>query len=307
MTNSTGKEADSVGYQGSEAVLLSNVAKSFGSTNALNGLNLALQLGEIHALLGPNGAGKTTAIGIMTGIRQADSGKVSILGGDPRSKNIRVRIGLTPQESGFPNNLRVAEIIRLVRTHFPDPMSNAELLARFPLEKFMGKQAGGLSGGQKRALAVALSFVGNPDLLFLDEPTTGLDVATRQNIWNAILDYRESGGTVVLTTHYIEEAEALASRVAIVHKGKDLVNGTLDQIRELVGTTRVSFRGNIPTSLAGVTHVEQQNDKVIVITQDSDRVVKSMVQNGVKFKDLQIRPANLEEAFFTLIENNEQK
>ncbi len=307
MTNSTGKKAVAVEYQKSKAVRLCNVDKSFGSTKALKGLDLALETGEIHALLGPNGAGKTTAIGIMTGIRKADSGTVSILGGDPRCKTIRQRIGLTPQESGFPNNLRVAEIIRLVRSHFSEPLSNAELFTRFSLEKLMEKQAGGLSGGQKRALAVALSFVGNPDLVFLDEPTTGLDVATRQNIWKAILDYRETGGTVVLTTHYIEEAEALASRVAVIHQGKELVNGTLDQIRDLVGNSRVSFRGKVPASLEGATHFEQKGDRVIVITKDSDRVVRSMVEKGIKFQGLQIRPANLEEAFFTLIENSEQK
>ena len=307
MTNSTGKKAVSGDNQGVEAVRLTNVIKSFGLTKALKGLNLDLKSGEIHALLGPNGAGKTTAIGIMTGIRKADSGTVSILGGDPRSKTIRLRIGLTPQESGFPNNLRVSEILQLVRSHFPEPMSNAELAVRFSLEKLMAKQAGGLSGGQKRALAVALSFVGNPDLVFLDEPTTGLDVKTRQNIWQAIQEYRDSGGTVVLTTHYIEEAEALASRVAVVHQGKELVNGTLDQVRDLVGNSRVSFRGEIPASLEGATHFEQNGDRVIVITKDSDRVVRSMVEKGVKFQGLQIRPASLEEAFFTLIENSEQK
>ena len=307
MYNSTEMKAVSGKPSRPEAVRLCKVFKSFGSTNALQGLNLELESGEIHALLGPNGAGKTTAIGIMTGIRKADSGMVSILGGDPRNKSIRLRIGLTPQESGFPNNLRVAEILQLVRSHFHDPLTNKELFARFSLEKLMEKQAGGLSGGQKRALAVALSFIGNPDLVFLDEPTTGLDVVTRQSIWKAILDYRKSGGTVVLTTHYLEEAEALASRVAVVHKGKELVNGTLDQIRDLVGNSRVSFKGEIPASIEGATHMEQEGDKVIIITKDSDRVVRSMVENEVKFRGLQIRPANLEEAFFTLIENSERK
>ena len=304
MFNSTGMNTDSTTNQGVEAVNLCNVSKSFGSTKALQGLNLILQPGEIHALLGPNGAGKTTAIGIMTGIRKADSGTVSILGGDPRSKSIRLRIGLTPQEFGFPSNLRVAEIIQLVRSHFQAPMSITELLARFPLENLMAKQAGGLSGGQKRALAVALSFVGKPELVFLDEPTTGLDVTTRQHIWQVIQDYRVSGGTVVLTTHYLEEAEALATRVSVVHQGRELVNGSLDQIRSLVGNSRVSFRGKIPASIAGAIHIEKQGERVIIITRNSDRVVQSMVQYGISFKDLQIRPANLEEAFFTLIGNS---
>ncbi len=307
MINSTGMNAVSKESKEINAVHFCNVVKSFGSTKALRGLNLELKQGEIHALLGPNGAGKTTAIGIMTGIRKSDSGSVSILGGYPWEKSIRLQVGLTPQESGFPDNLRVSEILDLVRSHFPEPMTDEELFARFPLEKFKNKQAGGLSGGQKRLLAVALSFIGNPNLVFLDEPTTGLDVESRQNIWKAILDYRGSGGTVVLTTHYLEEAEALASRIVVINEGKKLADGSLEQIRDLVGSSRVSYRGDLPIMLDGATHIKQQDDRVIVITRDSDLVIRSMVRNDLEFEDLQIRPANLEEAFFTLIDNSRQK
>ena len=307
MVHSIGMNAISKESKEVNAVQLCNVVKSFGSAKALSGLNLGLKQGEIHALLGPNGAGKTTAIGIMTGTRKADSGSVTLLGGAPWDKSIRVKVGLTPQESGFPNNLRVSEILDLVRSHFPKPMTDDELFTRFPLEKLRNKQTGGLSGGQKRLLAVALSFIGNPALVFLDEPTTGLDVESRQNIWKAILDYRGSGGTVVLTTHYLEEAEALASRIVVINEGKKLADGSLEQIRDLVGSSRVSFRGNLPTMLDGATHIKQQDGRVIVITKDSDLVVRSMVRNDLEFQDLQIRPANLEEAFFILIDNSRQK
>ncbi len=307
MTNSTLRKPISSSSSASNAVQLENVVKSFGTTKALNGLTLTLEKGEIHALLGPNGAGKTTAIAIMTGLRKADLGSVSILGGDPGNNSIRLRIGLTPQESGFPDNLRVSEILRLVRSHFPAPMSNKDLFKRFSLESIYDKQAGSLSGGQQRALAVALSFAGNPDLVFLDEPTTGLDLETRQKIWEAILNYRQSGGTVVLTTHYLEEAEFLATKVAVVHQGKDLINGTLDHIRELVGISRVSFRGNLSESIEGANHVEFKNGRVIIMTYNSDQVVRSLVQRGVSFQGLQIRPANLEEAFIKLIGESDQK
>jgi len=306
MANSTGMNANSNELIKGSAIQLSNIVKSFGSSMALRGLSLELKQGEIHVLLGPNGAGKTTAIDIMTGTRKADSGSVSLLGGEPRDKSIRMRVGLTLQESGFPDNLRVAEILDLVRSHFPEPMSDEELFTRFTLEKLKDKQAGGLSGGQKRCLAVALAFAGNPALIFLDEPTTGLDVESRQNIWKAILEFRRSGGTVVLTTHYLEEAEALASRIVVMHQGKKLAEGTLDHIRDLVGTSRVSFKGKQPVKLDGSTHIMQQNGRVVVITKDSDRVVRSMVRDGIKFRKLQIRPANLEEAFFILIENSQQ-
>ena len=150
------------------AVRLDGIHKTYGTVRALSGLDVTLAAGEIHAFLGSNGAGKTTAIGIMTGLRRADSGSVEVLGGDPQDVAVRRRIGLTPQESGFPNNLRVSEIIRLVRAHYTTPLSDADLFAQFPLQAVWRRQAGGLSGGQKRTLAVALAFVGNPDLVFLE-------------------------------------------------------------------------------------------------------------------------------------------
>ena len=238
-----------------ETARLQDIHKSFGNTMALAGLNLELKSGEIHALLGPNGAGKSTAIGILTGLRTPDSGSVEVLGGDPRTERVRKRIGLTPQESGFPRNLRVSEILRLVRSHFPSPIPDKLLFERFPLEKILHRQTGGLSGGQGRSLAVALAFVGNPDLVFLDEPTTGLDVETRKGIWRAILDYRAAGGTIILTTHYIEEAEALASRVAVIHEGKALASGTPEEIRGLVGHSKIRYRGEHPGEIEGIAHV----------------------------------------------------
>ena len=215
MSGKTGHTSSSV-CETVAAVRLNGIHKTYGTVHALRGLDVTLGAGEIHAFLGSNGAGKTTAISIMTGLRRADSGSVEVLGADPRDATVRRRIGLTPQESGFPNNLRVSEVIRLVRAHYPTPLSDNDLFASFPLQSVWQRQTGGLSGGQRRSLAVALAFVGNPDLVFLDEPTTGLDVTARQALWQAVRGYRNAGGTIVLTTHYLEEAEALASRVIVL-------------------------------------------------------------------------------------------
>ena len=282
---------------------LENIHKAYGPKKALSGLDATLEKGEIHAFLGPNGAGKTTAISILTGLRRADSGSVEVLGGNPRNVAIRQRIGLTPQESGFPNNLRVSEILRLVRAHYGLPLSDADLFARFPLQTVSTRQVGGLSGGQKRTLAVALAFVGNPDLVFLDEPTTGLDVKARHAVWRAVHRYRDAGGTVVLTTHYLEEAESLASRVVVIHEGRAVGAGTVDEIRGRIGQSRVTFHGEAREGLPGATQVERNGEEVSILAHDADAVVRAMVEQGVEFSDLQVRPASLEEAFVAITGN----
>lgn len=290
--------------QTAAAVRLDGIHKAYGAVRALSGLDVTLAAGEIHAFLGANGAGKTTAIGVMTGLRRADSGSVQVLGGDPQEVAVRRRIGLTPQESGFPNNLRVCEIIRLVRAHYPTPLSDADLFARFPLQTLWRRQAGSLSGGQKRILAVALAFVGNPDLVFLDEPTTGLDVTARQTLWQAVLSYRSTGGTVVLTTHYLEEAEALATRVVVICQGRAVAEGAVDEIRARVGQGRITYRGEAREGIAGATRVERIGEEVAILAYDADAVVRALVTHGVTFSELQVRPASLEEAFVAITEGD---
>ena len=285
---------------GQTAAQLIGVSKACGPTQALNAFDLTLDRGEILALLGPNGAGKTTAVGVLTGNRRADSGSVTLLDGDPRDVSVRRRIGLTPQESGFPGALRVGEILRLVRAHYPRPLDDQRLYDRFPLRTLIGRQAGGLSGGQKRMLAVALAFAGAPELVFLDEPTTGLDVEARRALWQAIGAFRDDGGTIVLTTHYLEEAEALASRVVVMHDGRGVADGSVEQIRQKVGQSRIRFRGPVPTALPGVARVDEADGWVTIYAQDADALVRAMVGGGTVFSDLEVRPASLEEAFVEL-------
>ena len=171
--------------------------------------------GQLVGLLGPNGAGKTTLLRLVSGLRRPDSGTVRLFGGDPRDASSRIALGTTPQETGLPPTLRAGEVVDLVGGHYPAPDDPGELLARFGLEDLVARQTGGLSGGQKRRLAVALALVGRPRLVLLDEPTTGLDVEARHVLWQALRDYHADGATVLLTSHYLEEIEALAERVVV--------------------------------------------------------------------------------------------
>ncbi len=217
------------------AAALRAVWKRFGPIAALRGVNLEVHAGEVVALLGPNGAGKTSALSVLLGLRRPDSGRAELFGRDPRQTAARSAIGATPQESGFPQTLRVREIVDLVRAHYPDPAHPAELLDRFGLVELARRQAGGLSAGERRRLSVALAFAGRPRAVFLDEPTASLDVESRRGLWNAIRDYASAGGTVLLTTHHLEEAEALASRIVVLARGEIVAEGSAAALRRRAG------------------------------------------------------------------------
>ena len=206
---------------------LIGVSKSFRKIRALDGLDLSVEQGEILALLGPNGAGKTTALRILVGLRRPDEGRALLFGRDPRRPDARRLIGCTPQETNFPLTLRVRELVDLVRAHYPAPLAYNELESRFDLRGLERRQVGGLSGGERRRVACALAYAGDPELAVLDEPSTGLDVESRLHIWQSI---RERGRTTLLTTHYLEEAAALATRIAIIRAGKIVASGTVHDI-----------------------------------------------------------------------------
>lgn len=191
------------------------VTKSFGDVRALDGFDLVVERGERVVMLGPNGAGKSTAISILLGLRRPDRGSVLVLGGSPTEPTVRRRVGCTPQQTVFPETLRVTEIVRFVQAHYPRP--RRDLLAAFELEPLASRQVGGLSGGERRRLGCALAFAGDPDLAVLDEPSAGLDVESRLRLWETI---RAHHGTVLLTTHSFEEADALATRIVVVNQGR---------------------------------------------------------------------------------------
>jgi ABC-2 type transport system ATP-binding protein len=288
------------GQAGQAVAQLQNVHKRYGRAHALRGIDLDIRQGELVALLGPNGAGKTTVVSIVLGQRRPDSGSASLFGQNPTIPAARRSVGATPQETGFADNLKVREVIDLVRAHYPEPASTEEVLVRFGLVQVAGRRTGGLSGGQKRRLAVALAFAGNPRAVILDEPTTGLDVDSRRGLWELIRAFVSGGGTVLLTTHYLEEAQAMASRVVVISNGQIVAQGTVEEIIARVGLSRVRLRAPSIPHLPGVARAERTNDHHTLYTADPDELVRALALHGVPFTGLQVEQASLEEAFLNL-------
>ena len=277
-----------------------DVTRRYGDEVALAGVSLEIQPGELIGLLGPNGAGKSTLVNLLVGLRRPSSGTVTLFGGDPRDPAHRRHIGLTPQETGLPPTLRVGECVDYVAAHFENPLARGEVLAQFGLDGLARRQTGGLSGGQKRRLAVDLAFVGRPRLVFLDEPTTGLDVEVRHVLWDAIRTFHADGGTVLLTSHYLEEVEALASRVVVLGAGRVLADDTVSAVRGLVGVHRVSIAAIPLPRLPNVVSTSESDGRTHLLTPDPDQLVRELVTADVPFRDLEVRPTTLEEAFLQL-------
>jgi ABC-2 type transport system ATP-binding protein len=279
---------------------LRGIHKRYGEVEALRGVDLQLHPGELVALLGPNGAGKTTAVSILLGQRRPNAGLARLFGRDPTLPAARRQVGVTLQESGFPDNLTVREVVDLVRVHYPDPAPTRELLDRFGLGEVAGRRAGGLSGGQTRRLAVALAFAGRPQAVVLDEPTTGLDVESRHRLWEVVRGFVADDGAVLLTTHYLEEAQALASRVVVIADGQVIAQGSVDDITARTGLSRVHLQAPALPELSGVSHVEANNGSYTLYTADPDGLVRALALKGVAFSGLRVERASLEEAFLHL-------
>jgi ABC-2 type transport system ATP-binding protein len=261
---------------------LTAVTKRFGPVTALDRLTLAVPAGEVLALLGPNGAGKSTSIALLLGLRVPDAGSVRLFGADPRRPAARRHVGFAPQETSFPPTLRVSELLAFVRAHYQRVPPLAALTERFDLGPLWRRQLGGLSGGERRLVAVAAAFAGDPAFVVLDEPTSGLDREARLRVWDAIRAHERAGGAVLLTTHQLGEAEALARRVVLLEAGAVVADGGVAEIRSAAGLTRVSFL--------------RAGERVQVDVRDGGAFVESLVRGGVRLAELEVRPLTLEEA-----------
>jgi ABC-2 type transport system ATP-binding protein len=229
---------------GDVAVHVAGLRMSFGATEVLHGIDFDVRYGEVFCLLGPNGAGKTTTLEILEGFTAQTDGHVSVLGMNPAAQpaRLRERAGMVLQECGFPRQARVAELIDLWRSYYPNPRPLGDLLEVVELTEVRNTQVRKLSGGQRRRLDFALALAGDPDLVFLDEPTTGFDPEARRRCWAAIENLRRLGKTVLLTTHYLDEAEQLADRIAILRAGRIELAGTTHEVAARAGlATRISF------------------------------------------------------------------
>jgi ABC-2 type transport system ATP-binding protein len=289
---------------------LEGVNKNYGSIRALRGVDFRVRAGEVVALLGPNGAGKTTAVKLLLGLMQPNAGRARVFGGDPTNPENRMRTGAMLQVGRVPETLRVREHIDLFSSYYQKPMAPAEILAAAGLEKLSDRKFGELSGGQKQRVLFALAICGNPDLLFLDEPTVGLDVEARRMLWDEIRRMVTRGKTVLLTTHYLEEADALADRVAVINQGEIIAQGTPSEIKAKTAGKRIrcitSLSVETLRQIAGVTEVKEDREAVEIHGVEAEPIVRELLSRDAHLSGLEIASAGLEEAFLALTQDNGQ-
>jgi len=283
---------------------LTQASKSYGKVRALDGVDLQLRGGELLALLGPNGAGKTTAIGLLLGLLRADAGAVELFGQDPQAIDARRHIGVMLQDAALPPTLRVGELIRLVASYYPAPRSVAESAELAGVSDLLKRPYGKLSGGQQRRVQFALALCGRPKLLFLDEPTVGMDIDARRRLWEAIRHLVAEGNGVVLTTHYLEEAEALADRVCVMARGKVISEGSVDALRARIAMKRVRCTTRFtPEEVAqwpGVAEATRDGDRLCIATEAAEAIVRRLLAADPDLAALEVRAAGLAEAFTEL-------
>lgn len=286
---------------------LDGAVKRYGPLTALDGVDLQLKSGELLALLGPNGAGKTTAIGLLLGLIRADLGTVDLFGMDPQRIKARRRIGVMLQNAELPPTLRVSELLRLTASYYPAPRTPAESAELAGITDLLQRPYAKLSGGQQRRVQFALALCGRPELLFLDEPTVGMDIEARQNLWTAIRQLLAEGCSVLLTTHYLEEAEALADRVSVMAHGRMIHEGTVDQLRARVALKRIRCRSALSVDTVRdwpeVSEARLQSERLHIAAADAEAVVRRLLHADASLCELEVQRAGLAEAFSELTRN----
>ena len=293
------------------AIEVRDLKKSYGDLEALRGINFTINRGEIFALLGPNGAGKTTIMEILEGYIQRTSGHVSVLGYDPDSspEDLRSRVGIVLQETGVDLYLKVGEIIKQFSGFYQNPKPINDILDVTGLKEQSDIRIRRLSGGQRRRLDVALGIVGDPELLFLDEPTTGLDPYARRNTWNMIANLRELGKTILLTTHYMDEAEVLADKIALLNAGIIEAEGTLEELRTYKKATTIKFElddaiNRMPVEISKLANVIGNEVKLETTTPMSSLAILASwaLNEEIELRGLSVQQQSLDEIFIELVE-----
>ena len=287
------------------AVDLVDARKNYGSVEALRGVSFSIDQGEVVAVLGPNGAGKTTCINLMMGLRRPTAGTVRLYGLDPGDRRARSRCGVMLQESGISDILTVRETVNLFRTYYPDPLPVDRAIAMAGLAEQSGVKVVKLSGGQRQRLYYALAVCGDPDTVFLDEPTVGMDVESRRAFHAGIREFAARGKTMLLTTHYLEEADELAQRILVFDRGRLVADASPEQIKSRVAGRRVSFSAQPPLSEADfagmpVSQLEIGGDRVRLFTNAPEVVLGALFRRDVPIRNLEVVGADLEEAFLSL-------
>lgn len=284
---------------------INRVSKSYGDVQALDKLDFEVRKGEVVAVLGPNGAGKTTLVKLLLGLLKPDQGNVSVFERKPTARAARVRCGTMLQVSEVPQYLRVSEHIELFRSYYPNPLPTESVIAAAGLEDIAGRLSKELSGGQRQRLMFALAICGNPDLLFLDEPTVGLDVGSRRAFWKTIRGFVRQGCSIVLTTHYLEEADALADRIVVIDHGVQVADGSPDAIKARFSSRRIVCRTKLDkeqlTGMSGVTRVEAgQNERMTLLSDHPEQTLRELLVQDEDLSDLEVIGVGLEEAFLQM-------
>jgi ABC-2 type transport system ATP-binding protein len=286
---------------------------SKGTVTALDQLDFAVRPGEVVALLGPNGAGKTTTVQLLLGLARPTSGQALLFGRDPKDAAARMRVGAMLQVSKVPETLKVREHIHLISSYYPRPLPPGEVIEIAGLAGLEERPYGKLSGGQKQRVLFALAVCGDPDLLFLDEPTTGLDVEARRGLWSAIRELVRRGRTVLLTTHHLEEADSLASRIVVLDRGRVAAEGTPAEIKARVGGRRIRCATRIPIEdllrLPGVVTARREGALADLSVTRAEAAVAELLRRDPDLSGLEVLGAGLEEAFLALTNhpNGEEK
>ena len=289
------------------AVAFDQVSKAYGEVRAVDGLSLTLHPGETVALLGPNGAGKSTTLDLLLGLKHADSGTVRLFGTTPREAIVAGRVGAMLQSGGLMDEVTVAELVRLACDLHPKPYKVSDVLARAGIAQIADRKVDKLSGGQAQRVRFALATAGDSDLIVLDEPTTGMDVTTRQAFWATMREQAEQGRTVLFATHYLEEADAIADRVLVLHRGRLLADGTAAEIKAKAGARRISF--DLPDgpvdeaalrSLPFLRALDISGRTVRIQSSDADATVHSLYGLGLYPRNLEVAGLGLEQAFVAI-------